>query len=132
MGTRSLTFVYEGNVGSEPIMNMYRQYDGYVSGHGRELAEFLASIKLVNGFGLDDHELGQIANGMGCLSAQLIVFFKKSVGGFYIHPVTSTDCHQDYEYHVYQNRVIVKDPCEVIFDGSWEEFYDFCYDEETA
>jgi hypothetical protein len=42
MGTRSLTFVYEEN---KPVVNMYRQYDGYIEGHGRELAEFLLSAK---------------------------------------------------------------------------------------
>ena len=41
MGTRSLTFVYEGE---KPIVNMYRQFDGYPSGHGAELAEFLNSF----------------------------------------------------------------------------------------
>ena len=38
MGTRSLTFVYDEQ---EAIINMYRQYDGYPTGHGAELAEFL-------------------------------------------------------------------------------------------
>ena len=41
MGTRSLTFVYDGE---QPIINMYRQFDGYPSGHGQELAEFLNSF----------------------------------------------------------------------------------------
>ena len=47
MGTRSLTFVYDGD---EPIVNMYRQFDGYPEGHGQELAEFLCSGKLVEGY----------------------------------------------------------------------------------
>ena len=52
MGTRSLTFVYEDTGdGQEPVMCMYRQYDGYPSGHGAELAEFLMPFKLVNGYG---------------------------------------------------------------------------------
>ena len=37
MGTRSLTFVYDEN--NTPVLNMYRQFDGYPSGHGAELAE---------------------------------------------------------------------------------------------
>ena len=44
MGTRSLTFVYEDKT---PILNMYRQFDGYPSGHGQELADFLLSGKMV-------------------------------------------------------------------------------------
>ena len=31
MGTRSLTYVYENEA---PIICMYRQFDGYPSGHG--------------------------------------------------------------------------------------------------
>ncbi len=126
MGTRSLTFVYEGN---SPIINMYRQFDGYPSGHGAELAEFLMSGEMVNGF--SDKNAKQF-NGMGCLAASMIAHFKNSVGGFYIHAVTDTDCFQDYEYHVYEDKVVVKNPTEVIFSGSWENFKEFCSAEELA
>jgi hypothetical protein len=27
---------------------------------------------------------------------------------------------------VYENRVVVKDPTEVIFSGTWEDLYGFC------
>ena len=126
MGTRSLTFVYEGDV---PVINIYRQYDGYPSGHGHELAQFLDSKTLVNGFGKQN---SFEANGMGCLAAQLIVQLKHGVGGIYIYPVSSTDCFQDYEYHVYEDRVVVKDPTAVIFEGTWEEFGQFCLDPISA
>ena len=122
MGTRSLTFVYDGNV---PVINIYRQFDGYPSGHGHELAQFLNSKKLVNGY--TDKNSAE-ANGMGCLAAQLIVQLKHGVGGIYIYPVASTDCFQDYEYHVYENNVIVKDPTAVIFEGTWKQFAQFCLD----
>ena len=122
MGTRSLTFVYDGDV---PVINIYRQYDGYPSGHGHELAQFLDSKTLVNGFGKQN---SFEANGMGCLAAQLIVQLKHGVGGIYIYPVSSTDCFQDYEYHVYEDKVIVKDPTAVIFEGTWEDFAQFCLD----
>ena len=123
MGTRSLTFVYDGDV---PVINIYRQYDGYPSGHGHELAQFLDSKTLVNGFGKQN---SFEANGMGCLAAQLIVQLKHGVGGIYIYPVSSTDCFQDYEYHVYEDKVVVKDPTAVIFEGTWEEFSQFIDDE---
>jgi hypothetical protein len=126
MGTRSLTFVYDGDV---PVINIYRQYDGYPSGHGHELAQFLDSKTLVNGFGKQN---SFEANGMGCLAAQLIVQLKHGVGGIYIYPVSSTDCFQDYEYHVYEDRVVVKDPTAVIFEGTWEEFGRFCLDPISA
>ena len=91
MGTRSLTFVYEGK---QPIINMYRQFDGYPSGHGQELAEFLNSFdEVVNGIPVGDNR--KLANGMGCLAAQMIANFKNSVGGFYIYSVNSTDCGQE-------------------------------------
>ena len=128
MGTRSLTFVYDGE---QPIINMYRQFDGYPSGHGQELAEFLNSFDAItNGISLGENR--KTANGMGCLAAQMIVNFKNGVGGFYIYPVDSTDCWQDYEYHVYENKVVVKNPSEVIFEGNWNDFHSFCYDEEIA
>ena len=126
MGTRSLTFVYDGDV---PVINIYRQFDGYPSGHGHELAQFLDSKTLVNGFGKQN---SFEANGMGCLAAQLIVQLKHGVGGIYIYPVSSTDCFQDYEYHVYEDKVIVKDPTAVIFDGTWEDFAQFCLDPISA
>jgi len=66
------------------------------------------------------------------LAAQMIVNFKKTPGGFYIYPVEiGQDCWQDYEYHVYEDKLIVKNPTEVIFEGSYEEFMSFCYDEVT-
>ncbi len=142
MGTRALTFVYDGD---KPILNLYRQYDGYPTGHGRELAEFLNGFKVVNGIGA---ETTRIANGMGCLAAQIVAHFKDSVGGFYIHSVDATDCGQDYEYHVYQKdrelRVRVtdrgynmfgltmSDTNASIFDGTVAEFKLFCFDEAMS
>jgi len=129
MGTRSLTFVYDAD--RQPFLNLYRQYDGYIEAHGRELAEFLAGKKLVNGYGRESTEL---ANGMGCLAASLVAHFKETVGGFYIHSVTETECGQDYEYHVYENRVKVLGPGSIfnpgpndnLFEGTWAEFAEFC------
>lgn len=144
MGTRSLTFVYDSN--DRPIINLYRQYDGYPTGHGAELAEFLSGFSVGNGIGAKTPE--KYANGMGCLAAQVVAHFKNSVGGFYIHSVDSTDCGQDYEYHVYQGGangelwVRVKDRgCNMfgltlsdmdksIFDGPVSEFVKFCSEEE--
>ena len=130
MGTRCLTYVYEGN---SPLICLYRQFDGYPSGHGAELGDFLKGIQLGNGIA-GKPEMGTFANGMGCLAAQLVAHFKQSVGGFYIYSVTSTDCWQDYEYHVYENKVIVNSCAtvydsghsQVIFEGTWEELNEFC------
>lgn len=127
MGTRSLTYVYDGET---PIMCMYRQFDGYLSGHGQELANFLNELTVGNGIS-GKPDLFTFANGMGCLAAQMIVCFKKTPGGFYIYPVDlNQDCWQDYEYHVYEDKVVVKNPTEVIFEGSWDNFHSFCYEDE--
>ena len=132
MGTRSLTFVYEQYGDKQkPVVNMYRQYDGYPTGHGAELAEFLAPFTLVNGLGIG--EIRKVANGMGCLAAQMVAHFKQTPGGFYIHPTDITECGQDYEYHISENgngilNVSIFDSYreENIFDGSVAELVDFC------
>lgn len=123
MGTRALTFVYTEDQPT-PMLNMYSQYDGYPSGHGLELAKFLCSKTLVNGFGTETEGL---ANGMGCLAAQLVAHFKNGVGGIYIHAITTTDCGQEFEYHVYKDRVTVKDGSgENLFTGPWVYFETWC------
>jgi hypothetical protein len=124
MGTRSLTFVYD-DLGNK-IINMYRQMDGYPSGHGQELAEFLAPIKLVNGIGLD--RPAHTANGMPCLAAQIVANFKTRVGEYYLYPIDMTSCGQDYNYHIYTDKVVIieEDYSHSLFSGTWDEFYDFC------
>ncbi len=143
MGTRALTFVYEG---TKPIINLYRQYDGYPSGHGAELAQFLEGFKVGNGIG--GNMPSRYANGMGCLAAQLVAKFKTEAGQFYLHSPEATECGQDYEYHVYSKdgelRVRVtdrgynmfgltmSDTNASIFDGTVAEFKLFCFDEAMS
>ncbi len=138
MGTRSLTFVYDGD---EAIINMYRQYDGYPSGHGAELANFLGQFTIVNGIRVGESR--KVANGMGCLAAQMVSHFKgDEAGQFYLYPASAKDCGQDYEYHVYTGQrglcvritdrgrnmfgLTMSDKNDAIFDGTVEEFTDFC------
>ena len=64
MGTRSLTYIYDSH--NEDILTcIYRQYDGYITGHGLELASYLSGFKIVNGLGARDENV-KVANGMGC------------------------------------------------------------------
>jgi hypothetical protein len=123
MGTRSLTFVYDDTA---KVMCMYRQFDGYPSGHGRELADFLLGFDAVVN-GLRFNETRKVANGMGCLAAQLVGNFKTGAGGFYLYPTNTTDAGQEYEYHVYADKVVVKD-CDgaKLFTGNWDEFFEYC------
>ena len=125
MGTRSLTIVYGmWNNEKVPLVNMYRQYDGYPSGHGLELAEFLDGHILVNGY---SEESKKISNGMGCLAASLVAHFKKTTGGFYLEPVNARDMGQEYIYHVYVDMVVVESyGGNEEFSGSWEDFKLFC------
>ena len=133
MGTRSLTFVYSDNT---PVVCMYRQMDGYQSGHGLELAEFLEPIVMVDG--LSFSETRKIANGAGCLAAQLVAHFKTEPGGIYLQPTDTTDADQDYEYHIYATfepgplRVkIVVGYKEVLYDGDVAGFLTFCKGDES-
>ena len=139
MGTRSLTFVYDED--GKIIVNMYRQFDGYPSGHGKELAEFLEPITMVDGIGMTE---AAIANGSGCLAAQLVAHFKDGPGGIYLKPTTAVDCGQDYEYHIatHGEGVGLTITCQrieglrpfrrkKIFDGGIEEFKAFCEKEDA-
>lgn len=119
MGTRALTFVYDDG---KPVVCLYRQYDGYMSGHGRELAEFLGSFSAMTN-GIAAGETRKTANGMGCLAAQMIGHFKTEVGGFYLMATDTKDAGQDYTYHLYIDRIEVRE-CDgaVVFSGSIDEF----------
>jgi hypothetical protein len=96
MSTRSLTFVKDES--NRVVLNMYRQCDGYPSGIGTELYEFLKDIRMVNG--IDPDAGDKIANGAGCLAAQIVSHFKDGPGGVYLHHPSTKDCGQDYEYHI--------------------------------
>ena len=137
MGTRSLTYVYDsfknenGQKQNEPIICLYRQYDGYVSGHGLELAEFLANGNIVNGLGTTNSQSEVVWNGMGCLAASLVAHFKKVPGNFYLHaPILNRDDWQEFEYHVFDNKVIVysigSNNDNVLFEGDYQAFAKFC------
>ena len=129
MGTRSLTFIYANDKTTKAgrACCMYRQCDGYPSGHGTELAEFLAGGDMVNGITPGSRN---IFNGMTCLAAQMVAHFKDGPGHIYLYPTNTADAWQDYEYHVYfvggKFNIVVKDPTDEIFKGSLDEFAAFC------
>ncbi len=104
MGTRSLTHVIEtykdnNKTKKSPLLTMYRQYDGYPSGMGKDLADFLKSGEVVNG--ISAAETQKVFNGAGCLAAQLVAHFKEGAGGFYIHKPMSRNCGEEYTYEIY-------------------------------
>jgi len=61
MGTRSLTYIKSEYNTEDNIVCIYRQFDGYPTGHGIELANFLNGFKVINGIGMNTPKLR--ANG---------------------------------------------------------------------
>jgi|TARA_B110000879_G_scaffold96219_1_gene131332 hypothetical protein len=131
MGTRSNTVVYDEyfNDGSSvQILNLYRQHDGYTDGHGAELLAFLEPMTIVNGITTG---LTNIANGSGCLAAQLVAHFKKRVGDFYIMAPLGEENENDYTYKIYVSggpeyiTMEVWEYDDLIFSGNVSEFKKF-------
>ena len=106
MGTRSTYRIIEqftdektNKVINQEICLMYRQFDGYPSGHPCETAEWLSTGKVVNGFSSKETEL--IFNGAGCLAAQLVAKYKTEPGGTYLNPLKHRGkCWEDYLYDI--------------------------------
>jgi hypothetical protein len=145
MGTRSTYRIIEQytdddkkKVVNQEICLMYRQFDGYPSGHPLETAEWLASGQVVNGYGVNVDTL--LFNGAGCLAAQLVAKYKEGVGGTYLQPLNSRgNSWEDYLYDIivkedksiefvcYENGKRKKE----IFRGSPSDFV-LHYSKETA
>jgi len=121
MGTRALTTTYD-NSGHE-IMVMYRQFDGYPEGLGKELIKFCNGYKIVNGYTKED-EKGKVANGMGCFTAQLIKHFKEGIGGVYIYPAETQDIGEEYIYEIRNVNGKLKIKCDGEFDDFAENLID--------
>lgn len=98
MGTRCLTVIKDNDEKQTEIVVMYRQMDGYPSGHGKELKDFLKGKKIVNGFGSNDEKN---FNGMACLAAQVVAHFKTGIGGIYLHPAGTRNMDEEFIYTVY-------------------------------
>lgn len=104
MGTRSTTIILDDE--NKELVRIYRQHDGYPSGHGAELAK-LANRIVVNGFSFD-MSAATHANGMGCLAAQIIAGLKSNddgvsfqLGGIYVErPNGELNEWLDYVYVV--------------------------------
>jgi len=105
MGTRSITRVFDDNARTRPVLSLYRQMDGYPSGHGAELKEFLDGFEIINGIPMDVYgkSIGElkVANGMSCLAAQVVAHFKTEIGQFY---VTDHEDSQEYVYEIYPSN----------------------------
>ena len=93
-------------------IQIYKHYDGYPEGLGVDLANFLDGYDVVNG--LSTGYQGPVANGMGCLAAQLVGYIKNEAGNIYLQKPIEKDW-EDYEYFVW-----VKDHAEL-----WISIFDY-------
>lgn len=96
MSTHSVTVVYDED--ERVLIRMYRQMDGYFSGHGKDLVDFLNGMWVVNGIGRDTPK--KAANGMQCLAAQIVAEFKDGIGGIYMLPLSYNWSDIQYTYEV--------------------------------
>ena len=78
-------------------IQIYNHYDGYPSGLGVTLADYLQDFKVVNGLG---SRQGKVANGMGCLAAQVVRYLKDEPGNVYLHKPGERSW-EDYEYFIW-------------------------------
>lgn len=144
MGTRSITRIQENG---KTIIDVYRQFDGYVDGQGRDLANLLKDRKMTNGimFGQENN----VFNGAGCLAANIVWMMKKNdegaAGGVYVHEADSEN--QEYTYIINVSTgeggdwghyvpdayptITVIHYDETIFEGNSQEFCEFVEKDEV-
>lgn len=119
MGTRSLT-VFVENDGTE-IAVLYRQFDGYPDGHGKELFGFLKGKILVNGLSGDQ---SKVFNGMGCLAGSVIAHFKTDPGHFYLYPAGTRNAGEEYIYTISDRKGKIHVKVESGYGTEWRTIYD--------
>ena len=78
-------------------VQIYNHYDGYPSGLGVKLAEYLQDFIVVNGLSSSEKI---VANGLGCLAAQTVRYLKDGPGQVYLHKPGERDW-EDYEYFIW-------------------------------
>ena len=91
----------------------YVHSDGYPEGLGIDLANFMCDFRVVNGLGSDSPD--KIANGMGCLAAQLIADMKNGPGNVYVEKPHEDRSWIDYTYYIWckENK------------GTWISIFDY-------
>lgn len=148
MGTRSNLRVKDdsGNV----LVTVYRQFDGYPTGMGNDIKEYLndGDCIIVNGYQMD-MENPEYFNGMGDLAAYLIGQLKltpaqkhghlKTIGNVYIYPpehepgtgweeyvydlyVKNNTLHMDVYATIYKNRDSDEKDLLLLYSGPLSEY----------
>lgn len=136
MGTRSHTHIKAE--GGAKICTIYRQMDGYPSGHGRDLFDHFGATQLINGIS-QGNNLFAFANGMDCFAAAVVASLKcvngmPRIGRIYLQAPTDDDEGVDYAYTLYQvgersfdqpaklHIKCVQAGGEVLYDGPMADF----------
>ena len=97
MGTRSITIFLDEE--DTEIAVLYRQYDGYIEGHGKELRNFLKNKEIINGISIKKQQTKDNSfNGMANLAANTIAHFAGALGNFYLYPPNTRNIGEDYIY----------------------------------
>jgi len=102
MGTRSITHIHEMKSLSEDqkiVCSFYRQFDGYPTAHGEDLAKYLKDKGLKNGIG-SDFVKGTHFNRAGTMAVKLCNHIQDEAGCEII-PTGEESQWIDYEYHIY-------------------------------
>lgn len=108
MGTRSTVKFFDRN--GNNLISLYNQYDGYYSGVGAELLEFLESDK-------------SKANGFSDMALLYVCFKKKGVA--YSTYATTKDDKQDFNYEIWETDEGLK--FNIIEERYSKEFDTFVY-----
>lgn len=131
MGTRALIRInFNGT-----SWNLYKHYDGYIEGLGKEVAQFLEPMEIVNGVS-SDAGFGIAANGAGDGVLQLICHLKSldgnQVGNLYAESSTATLedswCEYEYvisfksDYNLMPGEPAVTISCRSVHEGVFEKY----------
>ena len=101
MGTRSLTHITDND---KTIVTIYRQFDGYPTGMGQDLQEFLKDRVVGNGIPMNPPP--KFSNGMGELAAQLVTHLKidNPSGNVYLMLPDTEDVWEEYTYRIWYDE----------------------------
>lgn len=95
MGTRARVNIFERG---KLLVSIYRQFDGYPSGLGQDIADFSSKMDIING--ISGQKAGEAANGMGCFAAQLIRHLKDDIGSVYIRSTDANSQGEEFSYNL--------------------------------
>lgn len=96
MATRASIIMKEKG---QPVMAIYKHWDGYPSGLGKQIEDIISGGKIVNGLSVDS-KLGEVFNGAGCLFATMIAKLKENPGDVYVTSLDSVG--QQGEEFIYE------------------------------